>query len=75
MMNGLNKNIRRDKLTKMEGTSTQGILKTQLEIVEVDNASICPHRYSMNFYTDYGMYQAEIKKRLEYTTSKNRVPG
>ena len=33
----------------MAGTSVQGIVKTQLEVVEVENAPLCPHIYSLYF--------------------------
>ena len=38
MMNGLKKNIGRENPKKMAGTSVKGIVKTQLEVLEVENA-------------------------------------
>ena len=39
---------RRDN-PKMAGTSVQGMAKTQLEIVEVEKASLFTHRYILHF--------------------------
>ena len=41
--NGPKKNRGREKLIKREGPRVKGIVKTQLEVVEVENASLCPH--------------------------------
>ena len=48
MMNGLKKKIGRENPKKMAGTSVKGIVKTQLEVLEVENASLCTHRYSIH---------------------------
>ena len=49
MMNGLNKNIGREKPIKRAGKRVQGVVKTQLEVVEVENASLCTHIRSLHF--------------------------
>ena len=46
---GLNKNRGRDKGTKRAGTKLQGIVKTELELVEVRNASLYTHICSLHF--------------------------
>ena len=48
-MNELKENIGKNKPTKSAGTSVQGILKTQLEVVEVENVSLCPHILIQNY--------------------------
>ena len=48
IMNGLKKIRRREKPTKRAGTRGQGMVKTQLEVVEVGKASLYPHRFSLN---------------------------
>ena len=47
---GLNKNRGIEKDTKRAGTKLQGILKTELELVEVQNASLYTHICSLNFH-------------------------
>ena len=44
IMNGRNKNRGRDKPIKITGPILQGMVKTQLEIVEVGKSSLYPHR-------------------------------
>ena len=41
---------KREKPTKRSGTSVQGMVKTQLEIVEVEKASLYPHRLILHLY-------------------------
>ena len=48
-MNGMQKIIGREKSTKKEGTREIGTAKTQLEIVEVENASHCLPRCSLHY--------------------------
>ena len=45
----MNKNKVIDKPTKRVGTIVQGMVKTKLEIVGVEKASLFPHRCSLNF--------------------------
>ena len=45
----MKKNIGRGNPTKSAGTILQGIVKTQLEVVEVENNSLCPHRFSLHY--------------------------
>ena len=49
MINRMNKNKVIDKPTKRVGTIVQGMVKTKLEIVGVEKASLFPHRCSLNF--------------------------
>ena len=49
MMNGQKKIRRREKPTKRAGSSLQGIVETQMEIVEEEDHSLCPHRCSLHF--------------------------
>ena len=49
IINGMNKVIRIDNHTTREGPIEQGIVKTQLEIVEVEKASLFPHKCSIHF--------------------------
>ena len=48
MMNGLKKRRGRENPTKMAGPREQGMVKTQLEIVEVGKATLYPHRRSLH---------------------------
>ena len=45
---GMNKIIVREKTTKRAGPIEQGMVKTPLEIVEVEKSPICPHRFSLH---------------------------
>ena len=47
-MNGLNKKRVREKPTKKECPSVQGIVKTPLEVVKIEIFSHCPHRCSLH---------------------------
>ena len=49
MINGLKKNRRRYNPTKKPGNSVHGIVKTQQKVAEVENVSLCPHIFSLNF--------------------------
>ena len=49
MVNGLKKNRGMYKPTKREGPIEQGVVKTQLEIVEVSKAALCSHIFSLQF--------------------------
>ena len=40
---------KKEAYKKMAGPSVQGIVKTQLKVVEVENASLCPHGCSLNY--------------------------
>ena len=48
-INGLKKYRGRKKPTKRAGTSLQEIVKTQMEVVEKENASLSPHIFSLNY--------------------------
>ena len=47
-MNGLKKIRGRDNPTKRAGTIIQGIVKTQLEVVEVESSPLFPHICSLH---------------------------
>ena len=49
MMNLLKKNIGREKPTKRSGPSVQGMVKTQLETLEVVKSSLFPHKCIQHF--------------------------
>ena len=48
MMNGLEKIRGRENPTKRSGPIQQGMVKTQTETVEVEKASLYPHRCSLH---------------------------
>ena len=48
-MNGTNKDSGRENPTKNSGPIVQGMVKTQLEVLEVENDSLCPHICSLNY--------------------------
>ena len=50
VINGLKENRRREKPKKIAGPSVQGMVKNQLEIVEVWKSSFFPHRCSLNLH-------------------------
>ena len=74
MMNGLNKIRERYKPTKMESTSVQGMVKTKLEKVEVEKASLFTHRCSLNFSLTVECPRLTQQKLLDSITSQTRVP-
>ena len=45
----MNKNIGIENSTKMESTIIQGIVKTEMEVVEAENSLLFPHRYSLHY--------------------------
>ena len=45
----MKKNIEIDKPTKRVGTIVQGMVKNQLGVVVVENASLYPHRYILYY--------------------------
>ena len=49
MMDGMKKNIGRENPKKREGTRLQGIVKTKLEVVEMENVSLFPRIYDLNY--------------------------
>ena len=49
MTNGENKNRGRENPTKGQVPAYKGLKKTQLEVVEVENTSICPHIRSLHY--------------------------
>ena len=48
MMEGFNKNRGRDTTTKRYGPREQGMVKTQLGIVEAEKSSLYTHRCSLH---------------------------
>ena len=44
MIGGLKKKMGREKPIEIAGPSVQWIVETQMEVVEAENASLCPHR-------------------------------
>ena len=60
MVNGLNKNIRIDNPTKGGGPREQGMVRTQLEIVEVGKSLTISSQMQSIFFTVCGMFQSEI---------------
>ena len=75
MVNGLKKSRVRYKPTKRAGPIEQCMVKTQLEIVEVENASLCTDRCSMHCAQMVEYLRQAQQKWLYYTTSKIRGPG
>ena len=71
---GLNKNRGREKDTKRAGTKLQGIVKNELELVQVQNDSLYTHICSLHFALTVEYTRIKYQKRLESTTSKNRGP-
>ena len=49
MINGQNKNRGIENPTKRVVPSVQGIVKIHLEVVEVENASLYPRIFSLNY--------------------------
>ena len=49
MMNGMDKRRLIENTTKSAGLREKGMVKTQLEIMEVPKASLYPHIRSLNF--------------------------
>ena len=72
---GLNKNRGSDKDNKMAGTKLQRIVKTELESVEVQNASLYTHICSLHCELTVEYTRIKYQKWLESTTSKTRGSG
>ena len=49
MMNSTKKNTGRENPTKRSGTSIQGTVKTQMEVLEEENISLYPHIRSLHY--------------------------
>ena len=58
----------------MVGTSIQGNVKTQLDILEVGKASLCPRICSLHFALTVEFPRLIFKELLESKISKTRVP-
>ena len=55
---------------KRAGTIVQGIVEYQMEIVKEENASLCPHRYSIHCTLNMECTSLKEQKLLDSTTSK-----
>ena len=65
----------RYKPTKMAGSIVQGVLKDRMEIVEAENCSLYPHRFSVNYSLTVKYTSAKCQKWLGSTNSQTRGPG
>ena len=63
-----------DKHKKRSGPREQGIVKTQLEVMEVENSSLCTHIWSLHCALTVKWPRLKYKK-MDSTTSKTRGPG
>ena len=72
MMNGLKKIVGRKNNSKMSGPSVQGVVKMQLEIMEVVKASLFPHRFSLHCALTVECPRLTYQKWLDSTTSQTR---
>ena len=75
IIDGLNKDRGRDKDNKRAGNKLQGIVKTELELVEVQNTSLYTHIWILHFALTVEYTRIKYQKWLEYTTSKTRGSG
>ena len=74
MMNGLKKIRVRYKPTKRAGHIEKGVVKNQLEIVEVGKDSLFPHKFSLNFALIFKCPSMTQQKLLKSIPNQNRGP-
>ena len=74
-MNRLNKNRGKENNTKGSGLIVQGMVKNQLETVEVEKASFSNQKFSLNFVITVEFPRKTQQKQLASTTIQNRGTG
>ena len=70
-MNGMNKIRLRENPTKRAGPRLQGMVKTQLEIVEVDKNLTLSSQIHSTFFSVCGMSQAYIRENIGIYNQSN----
>ena len=75
MMSGLKKYRVKYEALKEAGPIIQGIVKNQLELLEVGNAYLYPHICSLHYEPTVEFLRMKYLKGLDSTTIKTRGPG